>query len=102
MLLAVVAIGDLFPLRGRRVQRNDPHVTIMGRYRVPHSTWVWAASVAGETAFRKSDTAFQKAYNAELAKFKQTSEFATILKKWGFDPEAAKGVTAAELCKNPG
>lgn len=61
-----------------------------------------APKTGSSAAFRKSDTKFQKAYNVELAKFKATSEFASILKKWGFDPEAAKGVTTAELCKNPG
>ncbi|MGI8418154.1 MAG: ectoine/hydroxyectoine ABC transporter substrate-binding protein EhuB [Nakamurella sp.] len=53
-------------------------------------------------AFRQTDTAFRAAYNTELAALKATDEFATILKKWGFDAAAVKGVTAAELCKNPG
>ena len=46
--------GNLATLTAFGVQRNDPHVTIMGRFRVPHATWLWAAAVAGETAFRKS------------------------------------------------
>jgi polar amino acid transport system substrate-binding protein len=53
-------------------------------------------------AFRKGDTDFHTAYNKELAALKATDEFAAILKKWGFDAAAAKGVTAEELCKNPG
>jgi polar amino acid transport system substrate-binding protein len=53
-------------------------------------------------AFRTNDKAFVDAYNKELAAFKDTPEFASILEKWGFDAAAAKSVTSAELCKNPG
>lgn len=53
-------------------------------------------------AFRKGDQSFLDAYNKELAKLKAGPEFAKILEKWGFDPTAVKGVTTAELCKNPG
>ncbi|MGY3565244.1 ectoine/hydroxyectoine ABC transporter substrate-binding protein EhuB [Sinomonas sp. RB5] len=53
-------------------------------------------------AFRKSDAAFHDAYNKELAAFKQTGEFANILKKWGFDPSVVQGVTAQELCQTAG
>lgn len=53
-------------------------------------------------AFRSNDAAFVAKYNEELAAFKATSEFAKILDRWGFDAEAVKGVTAAELCQNEG
>jgi polar amino acid transport system substrate-binding protein len=53
-------------------------------------------------AFRQSDKSFLTVYNKELAKLKASPEFGKILTKWGFDPNAVKGVTAAELCKNPG
>jgi polar amino acid transport system substrate-binding protein len=53
-------------------------------------------------AFRPENKAFVDAYNKELAAFKDTPQFAALLSKWGFDAQAAKGVTAAELCKNPG
>jgi polar amino acid transport system substrate-binding protein len=53
-------------------------------------------------AFRQGDKAFLAEYNKELAAFKATPDFASILTKWGFDPASVKGVTAAELCKNPG
>lgn len=53
-------------------------------------------------AFRPADKSFLEEYNKQLAKLKATSEFATILDKWGFDPKAVEGVTTAELCKNPG
>ena len=53
-------------------------------------------------AFRKSDASFHDAYNKELAAFKQTSQFADILNKWGFDPTVVQGVTAQELCQTAG
>lgn len=53
-------------------------------------------------AFRKSDVALRDAYNEKLAEFKQTPEFEAILTKWGFSAEAVEGVTAEELCQNPG
>lgn len=53
-------------------------------------------------AFRPGDKTFLTEYNKELAALKATPEFATILDKWGFDAKAVEGVTAAELCKNPG
>lgn len=53
-------------------------------------------------AFRKGDTELLNKYNVALAAFKKTDEFAAILTKWGFDPEAVKGVTAKELCQNKG
>jgi polar amino acid transport system substrate-binding protein len=43
-----------------------------------------------------------KAYNRELEAFKQTEEFNQIMNKWGFDAEAARSTTTAELCKNEG
>jgi len=53
-------------------------------------------------AFRKGDTELLAEYNTQLAIFKETQAYTDIMVKWGFDPEAAKGVTAAELCKNEG
>lgn len=53
-------------------------------------------------AFRKGDTELLAEYNKQLAIFKETQAYTDIMVKWGFDPEAAKGVTAAELCKNEG
>jgi polar amino acid transport system substrate-binding protein len=61
-----------------------------------------APSTGSGAAFRQSDTAFQEAYNKELAAFKKTPEFAAILTKWGFDPSVVEGVTAQELCKTAG
>jgi polar amino acid transport system substrate-binding protein len=61
-----------------------------------------APKTGSGAAFRQSDKSFLDEYNKQLAELKASDEFAQILDKWGFDPEAAKGVTAEELCKNPG
>ncbi|NJC63049.1 ectoine/hydroxyectoine ABC transporter substrate-binding protein EhuB [Planosporangium flavigriseum] len=53
-------------------------------------------------AFRTTDTELLKAYNEELNKFKATTEYVELMKKFGFDPEAVKGVTTAEMCKTAG
>lgn len=61
------------------------------------------APVTGSgAAFRQSDEDFAAKYNVELKKLKDSGEFAKILTKWGFDPAVVEGVTAEELCKNPG
>jgi polar amino acid transport system substrate-binding protein len=61
-----------------------------------------APKTGSGAAFRLSDEALHSAYNTELAALKQTEEFASILRKWGFDPAAVDSVTTEELCRNPG
>lgn len=61
-----------------------------------------APKTGSGAGFRPADKAFVDRYNQALAEFKQTPEFDAILDKWGFDPEAARSATAAELCKNEG
>lgn len=46
--------GTLSDLTAFGLTRNDPHATIMAITAVPHPPWVWAASLAGEIAFRKN------------------------------------------------
>ncbi len=52
-------------------------------------------------AFRDSDQDFHSRYNPALEEFKKTQEFAAILEKWGFDPEASRNATREELCAVP-
>jgi len=61
-----------------------------------------APKTGSGAAFRKDATSMVKAYNKELEAFKQTEEFAQIMNKWGFDPEAPKTTTTEELCQNEG
>lgn len=72
-----------------------------GRYEI--TPYIPDAPKTGSGAgFRKSDRRFVARYNAELDRFKATPEYARILRQWGFDPEAVKGVTTAELCRSEG
>lgn len=61
-----------------------------------------APKTGSGAAFKKGATSLVEEYNKELEKFKDTEEFAEIMTKWGFDPEAAQGVTTEELCENEG
>lgn len=61
-----------------------------------------APKTGSGAAFRKGDAAFLEAYNKELAAFKETPEFDTLMEKWGFDADAARNATSDELCQNPG
>jgi len=61
-----------------------------------------APKTGSGAAFRKGDQSFLDAYNKELKAFKETPEFDNIMKQWGFDAEAARNTTSAELCKNAG
>ena len=61
-----------------------------------------APKTGSGAAFRQDDKDLYTAYDAALKKFKQTSKFDQIEKKWGFDAGAARSATVAELCKTPG
>lgn len=61
-----------------------------------------APATGSGAAVRMADTSFLDAYNEQLTAFKDTAEFEEILDMWGFDAEAARSVTAEELCANPG
>ena len=53
----------------------------------------------GAAAFRQADQDFVDAYNAELAKLKESGELAEIIGEFGFGPTELPGdVTAAQLC----
>ncbi|MGG6314379.1 ectoine/hydroxyectoine ABC transporter substrate-binding protein EhuB [Paenibacillus macerans] len=53
----------------------------------------------GATAFRLADKEFQEAYNAELAKMKDSGELLEILQQFGFTEQELPGdMTADELC----
>jgi polar amino acid transport system substrate-binding protein len=61
-----------------------------------------APKTGSGAAFRRGDTSFLEAYNTELKAFKETPDFETLMEKWGFDAQAAKSTTSAELCQNEG
>ncbi len=54
----------------------------------------------GATAFRMEDTSFRDAFNAELAKMKESGELLEILQSFGFTEQELPGdMTAAKLCQ---
>lgn len=54
----------------------------------------------GATAFRKEDTSFRDAFNAELAKMKESGELLDILETFGFTEQELPGdMTAQQLCE---
>lgn len=61
-----------------------------------------APKTGSGAAFRKADSSFLGTYNNALKEFKASTDFTAIMTKWGFDAEAARNTTSAELCKNPG
>lgn len=53
----------------------------------------------GASAFRKEDTAFREAFNAELDKMKENGELLQILQQFGFTEQELPGdSTSAQLC----
>ncbi|WP_119270256.1 ectoine/hydroxyectoine ABC transporter substrate-binding protein EhuB [Taklimakanibacter deserti] len=50
------------------------------------------------TAFNKNDTALRDAYDAELAKMKQSGEFAKLIEPYGFSAAAAMSTSRDKLC----
>lgn len=54
----------------------------------------------GASAFRMDDTSFRDAFNAELAKMKESGELLEILQEFGFTEQELPGdMTAQQLCE---
>jgi polar amino acid transport system substrate-binding protein len=55
----------------------------------------------GAAVFRKEDNELRDAFNAELAKLKESGRLTEIVKPFGFGPETlpAKNITTAKLCQ---
>lgn len=49
-------------------------------------------------AFRKQDTALRDAFDVELAKLKESGEFARIIEPYGFSAKAAMATSREKLC----
>jgi polar amino acid transport system substrate-binding protein len=50
------------------------------------------------TAFNKDDTALRDAYDVELAKMKESGDFAKLIEPYGFSAAAAMSTTREKLC----
>jgi polar amino acid transport system substrate-binding protein len=83
--LPVLSINDLLK------KANDPNLASVAP--------VKGAPVACDgAAFRKQDTALRDAFDAELAKMKQSGEFAKIIEPYGFSAAAAMSTSREKLC----
>lgn len=85
-------------LQSRLNAANDPGIERVMDFEQP---LVDGESVRGygATAFRMDDTSFRDAFNAELAKMKESGELLDILTKFGFTEQELPGdVTAQQLC----
>ena len=49
-------------------------------------------------AFKKGDEALRDAFNVELAKLKESGEFAKIIEPYGFSAAAAMSTSMEKLC----
>jgi len=61
-----------------------------------------APKTGSGAAWGKDQQSAVDEYNVELEKFKASDGFDEVMDKWGFDPDAARGVTARELCQVEG
>lgn len=83
--LPVLSINDLIK------KANDPNLASVAP--------VKGAPVSCDgAAFRKEDTALRDAFDAELAKMKQSGEFAKIIEPYGFSAAAAMSTSRDKLC----
>jgi polar amino acid transport system substrate-binding protein len=70
---------------------NDPNLEVVAPV-------IGAPVYCDGAAFNKNDTALRDAYDAELAKLKQSGEFAKIIEPYGFSAAAAMSTTRDKLC----
>ena len=83
--LPVLSISDLL------TKANDPNLEKI-------SPVEGAPVYCDGAAFRKEDTALRDAFDAELAKMKESGEFAAIIEPYGFSAAAAMSTSRAKLC----
>jgi len=85
-------------LQSRLNAANDPGIERVMDFEQPLVDGVSVRGY-GATAFRMDDTSFRDAFNAELAKMKESGELLDILTKFGFTEQELPGdVTAQQLC----
>lgn len=83
--LPVLSINDLMK------KANDPSLEIIAPV-------VGAPVYCDGAAFRKDDTALRDAFDVELAKLKQSGDFAKIIEPYGFSAAAAMSTSRDKLC----
>jgi len=83
--LPVLSISDLM------AKAADPNLEMFAPV-------VGAPVYCDGAAFHKDDTALRDAFDVELAKMKESGEFAAIIEPYGFSAAAAISTSRAELC----
>ncbi|PZO81994.1 MAG: ectoine/hydroxyectoine ABC transporter substrate-binding protein EhuB [Mesorhizobium amorphae] len=83
--LPVLSINDLMK------KANDPNLEVIAPVE-------GAPVYCDGAAFRKGDEALRDAFDVELAKLKESGEFAKIIEPYGFSAKAAMSTTREKLC----
>jgi polar amino acid transport system substrate-binding protein len=83
--LPVLSINDLAS------KANDPNLEVVAPVQ-------GAPVYCDGAAFRKGDEALRDAYDVELAKMKESGEFAKIIEPYGFSAAAAMSTSRERLC----
>ena len=83
--LPVLSINDLIK------KANDPNLEVVAPV-------VGAPVYCDGAAFKKGDEALRDAFNVELAKMKESGEFAKIIEPYGFSAAAAMSTSMEKLC----
>jgi polar amino acid transport system substrate-binding protein len=83
--LPVLSIADLMK------KANDPNLEMVAPVQ-------GAPVYCDGAAFHKDDTALRDAFDVELAKLKESGEFAKIIEPYGFSAEAAMSTTREKQC----
>ena len=83
--LPVLSINDLVK------KANDPNIEVVAPVQ-------GAPVYCDGAAFHKSDTALRDAFDVELAKMKESGEFAKIIEPYGFSAAAAISTTRDKQC----
>jgi len=83
--LPVLSINDLVK------KANDPNLEVFAPV-------VGAPVYCDGAAFHKDDVALRDAFDVELAKLKESGEFAKIIEPYGFSAQAAMSTSREKLC----
>nr|WP_298096047.1 ectoine/hydroxyectoine ABC transporter substrate-binding protein EhuB [uncultured Shinella sp.] len=83
--LPVLSINDLV------AKANDPEIEVVAPVE-------GAPVYCDGAAFKKGDEALRDAFDVELAKLKESGEFAKIIEPYGFSAKAAMSTTRDKLC----
>ena len=91
MSISLVADGAHEALTRLVAKANDPGIEVVAPVE-------GAPVYCDGAAFRRGDEALRDAFDVELAKLKESGEFAKIIEPYGFSAKAAMSTTREKLC----